>query len=194
MIRVVCLALVLNAVHVEAQNTPRSTISGEPISADRMEIYQDFLVYYQDQDGSRTAFTLNLAQTTVPFEEHGGDRLLCLKQFKPEELVSSSLHMFRMTAAFEKLSVRVVDPKKHKVQDPGDAIRKGEPVDEAVATGFAAAVFTFSEIVFDASHTHAAFSYSFRCGTLCGHGGIVVYELKNGKWVQSENRCGRWIS
>jgi hypothetical protein len=101
MIRVICLAFVVGAVHVEAQNTPRSTISGEPISADRMEIYQDFLVYYQDQNSSKAAFTLNLAQTTVPFEEHGGDRLLCLKQFKPEELVSSSLHMFRMTAAFQ---------------------------------------------------------------------------------------------
>lgn len=194
MIRVVCLALVLSVVPVDAQNSPRSKISGEPISADRMEIYQDFLVHYQNENSSKAAFTLNLAQTTVPFEEHGSDRLLCLKQFKPEELVSSSLHMFRMTPAFQNLSVRVVDSKKYKVQDPGDAIRKGQPVDDAVAAGFAAAVFTFSEIVFDASHTHAAFSYSFNCGALCGHGGIVVYELKNGKWGQSENKCGRWIS
>ena len=36
-------------------------------------------------------------------------------------------------------------------------------------------------------------SYSFRCGSLCGQGGTVVFEKKDGVWKKSQN-CGGWIS
>ena len=193
MTRFFYLAFVLSIAALNAQNSARSTTSGEPISAERMVIYQDFLSHYQDEDGSKKTFVLNLAQTTVAFEPESGDRLTCLKHFTQDELMSSPPHMFRPTD-FQNRSIRIVDPKKQQIHDPGEAINKGQSVDDAVSAGFASAIFTLSEIVFDASHTHAAFSYSFHCGALCGDGGDIVYELKSGKWKKSGDACGMWIS
>jgi hypothetical protein len=90
--------------------------------------------------------------------------------------------------------INLVDPKKHKLKDPGAAIHNGTSVDQAVTAGFASGLFTFSEIVFDSDHKLAAFRYSFVCGILCGNGGTVIYELKDGKWSPTKRRCSSWIS
>jgi hypothetical protein len=164
-------------------------MSSEALSADRMEIYRDFLHGYNN--GSKSV--LNVSQLTVALSPDESDQKGCLSKFSSEDLAIPSVHAFSGDA-FPGLAVRLVDPKTHKISDPGDAIRDGVPVDQAVQRGFAAGLFTFSEIAFDASHTHAAFSFSFVCGGLCGHGGTIVYELSNGKWKQSKEQCGRWIS
>ena len=90
--------------------------------------------------------------------------------------------------------VRLVDPDKHKMHDPGRSIFRGQSVDDAVETGFAAGLFTFSEIVFDNSHTHAALRYSFVCGSLCGHGGTVVFTKERDTRKPAREGCRQWVS
>jgi hypothetical protein len=104
-----------------------------------------------------------------------------------------TVHVFS-EGAFPKDSVRLVDPDKHKLRDPGTSIREGQSVDDAVDAGFAAGLFTFSEIVFDNSHTHAALSYSFNCGSLCGHGGTVVFTKEGNRWKRAKHDCAYWMS
>jgi len=154
-----------------------------------MEIYRDFLHGYNNGSNS----VLNVSQLTTAFAPDESDQKGCLSKFSVGELATPAVHRFS-DDAFPGPSVRLVDPKKHQGKDPRDAIRGGASVDDAVRAGFAAGLFTFSEIAFDASHTHAAFSFSFWCGSLCGHGGVIIYELYESKWKQARSNCGRWIS
>jgi hypothetical protein len=172
-----------------SQDAPKPVLSPAPLSDERMTIYRDFLHSYDN--GSKTV--LNISQLTGQLWVQDDDRKGCLKDFAPSDLETPVIHTFSADA-FPSEKVRLVDPKSHKRADPGDAIRHGASVEDAVTSGFAAGIFTFSEIVFDTSHTHAAFSYSFVCGSLCGNGGVVIYELQAGKWRPSKTSCGSWIS
>jgi hypothetical protein len=91
-----------------------------------------------------------------------------------------------------------VDPEKqHKAieeSDPNNAIRRGQDVKIAVDAGFTAGLLTLSEVAFDKKHQHAAMSFSFVCGGLCGHGGTIVFKKENGKWKESKRQCSSWIS
>jgi hypothetical protein len=172
-----------------AQDAPSAKLSAVPIGTEQMVIYRDFLTSYRN--GSKRV--LNVSEVTGTFRMSDYDLGGCLKNFKKSDFNASIIHSFNADD-FPKDKVRLIDPKTHKRADPGDAIRNGVSVDEAVTDGFAAGVFTFSEIAFDSTHTHAAFSFSFVCGGLCGHGGVIVYHLQNGHWRQSKAGCSRWIS
>jgi hypothetical protein len=180
--------LALCVVSAIAQQAPKPAVSPEALGSERMGIYRSFLDRYDNGSGS----TLNIAQSTVAFEPREFDKS-CLKEFKADDLAVRVLHNFAPDA-FAERKVRLVDPAKHKRQDPDDALLRGETVDQALADGFAAGLFTFSEVVFDSSHTHAAFSYAFVCGRLCGHGATIVYDLQDGKWKQSKVGCSSWVS
>ena len=90
--------------------------------------------------------------------------------------------------------LRLVNADQHPLADPEAGIRQGQSVNDAVRTGFAAGILRMSEILFNSKHDLAAFNYSFVCGSLCGHGATVIFELKGGKWKQSGRNCGYWIS
>ena len=169
-----------------------STPSQKPVKdsfvADNLTIYRDFLQSYTD--GSKSP--LNIAEVTVPFQPDNTDRWRCLRRFHDSDLGSTSVHTFA-ASAFPPPN-RLVDPNNHRLSDPWKGIQRGQSVDGAVDNGFAAALFTFSEIVFDSSRTHAALSYSFVCGSLCGNGAIILYEKQNGTWKRSKGRCGEWVS
>lgn len=172
-----------------AQTATETPVSKDPISSERMGIYRDFLAKYNN--GSKA--TLNVSQTTVSFSPDDMDRTGCLKAFRTEDLRATAPHTLPGDA-FPNIAAKLVDPFVHKIHDPEDGMRRGQNVDNAVEAGFAAGLFTFSEIVFDASHTHAAFSYSFHCGMLCGHGAVTIYESRGGKWQASKVSCAHWIS
>lgn len=165
----------------------RSTItpSPDPLTPEQMSIYRMFLNQYNN--GSKAI--LNIAQDTVPFDADEDDFSGCMKTFARNSSHASIRHTFRVDA-FEKQNARLVDPEKHAIRDPGDAIGHGESVDSAVEAGFREGLFTFSEIVFNRSHTRAAFSYSFHCGRLCGHGETVIFEVTRGQWMRSKAQCG----
>jgi hypothetical protein len=90
--------------------------------------------------------------------------------------------------------VRLVDPDTWTPRDPGDAIAKGETVHSAVRSGFDHGLMTFSAVVFDKSHSIAAFTYSFVCGRLCGNGGTAIFKATPGGWIRTDKQCGGWIS
>jgi hypothetical protein len=179
------LALV-TACAVAQQKEP--TISPSPFGADQKVIYNDFLAdYTKDFPG-----TLNVADTTTGLQLMGEQHPACLKDFP--KLSTVDTHRFSSDFFAPLIKVRLVNPSLHKKRDPGEAIRRGESVDDAVKAGFAAGIFTLSEIVFNPTRDRATFTYSFVCGSLCGNGGTVIYHHVSGKWVQERNTCGSWIS
>lgn len=178
--------LMLFPASLTAQTGSSSAASPD---AEQMSIYRSFLLTYT-QGGPRVV--LNISQDIVKFEPEDYDRKDCLAGFSDDALKTSRPGTFTAGAFPEH---HMVDPKHHEGSDPGDAIRKGDSVDHAVREGFSRALFTFSDVVFDKDHLHAAFRYSFHCGALCGHGATIVFEKgKNGVWKQSKRNCGSWIS
>jgi len=186
--KLLLLLFVLSSVFAYAQKEKPVPISRQPVDQERLTIYRTFLASYLEKD-SKTS--LNISQTTAPFPSRDYDAKGCMAGFRPDDLKVSEVHFFGADAFPGN---HLVDPKRYKVHDPGDAIKQGQTIDKAVHEGFVHALFSFSEIVFDPSHTHAAFSYSFFCGGLCGHGATVVYELNDGRWQSSSRICGFWIS
>jgi hypothetical protein len=168
-----------------------------PLPADNLAIYRDFLSGYNNGSGA----VLNVANTTEAFlnaNPVSNEQKSCLSDVHITQLYSAVVHKFSADA-FPADKVKLVDPAAHRRNDPSDGIRSGQSIEDAVHAGFAAGLFTFSEIVFDATHTHAAFQYSFVCGRLCGNGGTALYDKlpdDHGKprWQLSKKICGSWIS
>jgi len=131
---------------------------------------------------------MNVAEVTDILQPDDGDYSGCMKGF-PKAPPGKIIH--RLTEDFgQQNHLRIVDPRTHKVQDPQDGMRKGQPVESAVAAGFNTGVLTLSEIIFDENHKRAAFHHSFYCGGLCGHSETVVFEKRRGMWKPSKNSCG----
>jgi hypothetical protein len=172
-----------------AQSTPKPKLTVEPLTSEQISIYRAFIADYDN--GSK--YILNMAQTTDTFEADSGDLAGCMKTFNKTNSRAMAAHSFP-SDAFPTDKVHLVDPGKHEISDPGNAIGEGQSVDDAVEAGFKAGLFTFSEVVFDTAHTHAALNYTFHCGSLCGHGGTVVFIKARGIWKRSKANCGSWIS
>jgi len=154
-----------------------------------MEIYRDFLHTYT-QNSKRKSLNVSQFTRALRPEELGDES--CLKEFRDGKTQTGVTH--RLSAdAFNPNHVRLVDPAHYKIRDPGDGIKRGESVHDAVKAGFAAGIFTFSEVVFNEMHTRAGFSVSFVCGGVCGNGHTVIYELTQGHWRQIAV-CGIWVS
>ncbi len=95
-------------------------------------------------------------------------------------------------------NIRLVDANKQAVivqsNDPSKPIRESEPIETAVNGAFLTGLFSMSEIAFDKEHRRALVSYSFVCGSLCGSGGVWMFEKIDGLWKKSERVCGGWVS
>ena len=127
------------------------------------------------------------------------DETDCMRGLSSESR-GNEVHRFRqedLPGLGAASDIRLVDPEAHasevREHDPGDAIRNGTSADDAVKDGFAHGLFTFGEIWFDRSHTHAVVSFRFWCGSLCGHGSTMLLEKRNGAWKQKK-QCGGWVS
>ena len=176
-------------LYSQAQSPQTPALSTTPLTQEQISIYREFLSGYNN--GSKAI--LNVSKTTGTFEAVEGDLAGCMKSFSKSNSRITTVHVFP-SDTFPADHVRLVDPQKHKLRDPGTSIHQGQSVDDAVDAGFASGLFTFSEIVFDNSHNHAALNYSFHCGSLCGHGGTVVFTKEHDKWKQTKQSCGQWIS
>lgn len=178
--------------------TDKPTLSKNPLTPEQNEIYGVFLDSYLTTNkypGSDKNLT-NLSDKTYPFElsDFGGPET-CLKDVELNNLpeVEHTIHFLSVDISKGR-PVTLIDRDKHKVHDPGKSIRKGDSVDHAVTQGFKSGVLSISEIAFDKAHRFAFFRYSFYCGSLCGQGGMVVFEKEGDKWKRSERRCSSWIS
>lgn len=182
------VALVILRGFSFAQTPPQSAFSKAPLTRDQIAIYRSFLSSYR----TGLDVPINLSDVTEEFKPDEMDVKGCLKEFAPVT-AASQLHLF--TNEFSELDhIRVIDASRHQTSDPGDGIRKGSSVDDAVRAGFAAGVLRVSEIILDSTHQLAAMSYSFYCGSLCGNGGTIIFELRDGNWKQSKRTCARWVS
>ena len=179
---------------------PKPVLSKTPLSADSMLIYKAELRRYLGGDGD-SKHPLNVSQSTGTFdvtlaanEPSAG----CVSGLELEgsDAARTEFHQFAADAFTDFPGVRLVDPEKQakiiKRNDPERTIQAGSPVHDAVAGAFQTGMLTFSEIVFDKSHTHAVLRYTFWCGKLCGHGGSLVYK-KDKEWTL-DHLCGNWIS
>lgn len=109
----------------------------------------------------------------------------------------SIIHEFDSQSALPA-NVTLVDSKKQmakvKENDPGRTMQQGDSVEHAVESAFASGLLTLSEVAFDKTHRYAVMNFSFVCGGLCGHGGIVILQKVNGRWKRTDRQCGGWIS
>jgi len=197
----IALLLITTAVlsWCQEDSEPKPTLSNEPLTAEQVAVYSAFLKVYDY--GSDT--NLNVANVTDPldlsmFEMKEGRG--CLKGIFFGNLKQARSVVHRMDSAFANTSkITLVDPEKQsevvKENDPQKALLHGEKdLDKAVDTAFATGLFTFSEIVFDKKHTWAVMAFSFHCGRLCGHGGMVVLHKANKEWKVTKRECDSWIS
>jgi len=179
-------------------DTSKPVKSSTPLSADEIAIYTAVLrIYSGDKDAN-----LNVSAKTYPLDPSapttGFDRPECLNGVRLDNLptVSHSYHDLPPEVLPSK-AMRIVDPKTQArivhSNDPGNTIRKGKPVKDAVEAAFTTGLFSMSEIAFDKEHRFAAVRYSFWCGSLCGHGSTLVFEKVNGEW-RNTRKCGGWIS
>jgi hypothetical protein len=122
-----------------------------------------------------------------------------LRGIDPQNFARAA-HSFRILTSdvLDAKNIRLVDADKQtkavETNDPRSSIRQGKSVETAVTRAFSTGLFSVSEIAFDKEHLRALVSYSFVCGSLCGSGGVWVFEKVGGAWKKSGRVCGGWVS
>lgn len=126
-----------------------------------------------------------IKQYTECAREDGNERIRWMK-ISPDRDISGIL--------VKLPNVTWIDAKKWHAVDPGALIAKGQSVDSAVDAGISHGLMTLSAITFNQQHDVAMFTYSFRCGSLCGNGGTIMFKRSPAGWVRSKVSCGGWES
>ncbi len=183
------------AVGQEPPNA-KPKVSDRPLTAEQLAVYRVVLHGWMDAELQ----TINLAVETVPLETSGptGDED-CEKGLDLEPASPGVVHRFRQEdlPQLGRGKIGLVDAEKQRKEvadnDPEKTIQRGLSIEDAVRNGFAHGLVTLSEIRFDKEHKFAVVSYSFVCGSLCGNGGTMVLEKRDGAWTR-KSRCRDWIS
>jgi hypothetical protein len=168
--------------------------SRNPFSADEVAVYKSIL----DRWNSKSRSPLNVSNRTFPIDRDLSD-CGCLKGIGPENIASAA-HTFHILTGgvLDGKNIRLVDEDKQALivqsNDPSKSIREGKSVETAVNSAFSTGLFSVSEIAFDKEHRRALVSYAFVCGSLCGSGGVWLFEKIDGVWRKSEHACGGWVS
>jgi hypothetical protein len=193
------LAITFGAIYAVPQDeSPKQKVSKDALSDEQLAVYRAVLNdYVKDSRG-----TLNLSSKTYPLVVDEG----CTQGFKREQTNNSSVTLVHAFTTAPAPKVVLVDPEqqesKVKQNDPQNLIKKAiderEPVaggqlDKSLKLAFSTGLFSLSEIVFDKGHRHAFVSYSFVCGSLCGHGNDLVLEKTEKGW-KVRKACSSWIS
>jgi len=156
-----------------------SKVSSSSLNPEQMSVYRDLLAQWR----SNPSESINVADLTFVLEPDDGDFNGCMKEF-PHEQPLTEVHRFAKD--FEVANhVSLVDPKDHKILDPMDQMRQGEPVESAVRNSFDKGILYLSEVVFDRKHKRAAVRYGFVCGGLCGSSETVVLEKHRGETIEA---------
>ena len=165
-----------------------------PLSADDVAIYQDVIESWN----SGSPGLLNVSNRTYPIEHEVPD-CGCLKGIEVQSIADAarSFHVLT-TGLLRGRAIRLVDADKRAVivrsNDPGNSTHEGEPIGTVVSGAFSRGLFSMSEVAFDKDHRRALVSYSFVCGSLCGSGGMWLFEKVDGVWKKSDRVCGGWVS
>jgi hypothetical protein len=186
------VASLLLGVFLIPKEKNKLTISSTPLTTEEMEVYGIFL----DSFVGKGKVPVNFSDKTFPFTLLDTDKQgPCLEGIKLNNSAEASqtIHAFEPSISIGR-AIRLVDERKHKIKDPGKAIKNGESVASAVSAGFQSGLLRVSEIVFDEAHHFAVLRFSFYCGSMCGHGGALVFEKVYGKWKESNRSCPFWQS
>jgi hypothetical protein len=175
-----------------ASNKSKPTLSQTPLTSEDLELYGIFLDSFVGKGKELVNFSERTLPLTLADSDNEGPCLEGIRLKRSAE-AAQTIHMFPTSIA-DGRAIHLVDPSKHKLKDPGKAIKKGDSVGDAVAAGFRAGLLSVSEIAFDEAHHFAAFKFSFICGSLCGRGGTLIFEKIDGKWTKSNRACPSWIS
>ncbi len=198
------LAVLICALPMLAPSQEQSpTVSDQPLNPDQIAIYRAFLRGYNNGSGD----PLNVATKTVALRLEEDEQKGCLKGivFEDIEPAAKTVHVFRAENLQAK-NVRLVEPDAQtKIVEENDPQRlvhaaidgrvvSDRQLDEAVTNAFRTALLQVSEIAFDKTGRFAVMQFSFYCGSLCGHGGTLVFEKRKGRWRQTKRECGGWVS
>ena len=162
----------------------------------QLAVYRTMLVSWFQEDRAKVnlgGLTDSIHSTSDSLDKG------CYKGLNLEAVPVGQVHVIRPEdlAQLGPFEFHLVDPKAGEEEvsnnDPGEAIQKGETVDDAVKDGFTHGLLTLGEIQFNKAHTHALVSFSFVCGRLCGNGTTMVLEKKGGMW-RKKAQCGGWVS
>ena len=196
----VCLVLlVLSALRLasgQQSQEAKTIVSDRSLTTEQLAIYKTMLASWFE--GEKISGNLAIQTEPLDIKADYWDSS-CFKGLLLENISPGIVHRFRAEDldSLGSGALRLVDPEdQSKViheHDPGNAIRDGKPVDDAVEDGFSHGLLTLSEIRFDKTHTHALVQFSFRCGMLCGHATPMLLEKKNGIWKRKA-MCGGYVS
>jgi hypothetical protein len=193
------LTTVLAVIFLEAapaQMPPE--LSTQPLSADQIAVYQEFLRSYdanfrrnmQLQNYDQTAkahmatYTSQLGPAEFPvlLKLHG-----CLTDLG-SVVGGESIHL--IPNSLIPADMDLVDPATQRAKDRQERAQKAEAPSSGLKTD-TAGYLDLSEIVFTSDRRLAVFRYSYTSGGQGGTGGFEMYELEHSHWVQSRSRhCG----
>jgi hypothetical protein len=163
-------------------------------SEDQIEVYKAFLKSY----GTGSKWRLNVGNRTTTLEISEDDIRGCLAGLEPEPSSNFSAIHRLSSEMFRREKVQLVDAEQQQSlvsrTDPSRTIHEGESVDKAVEIAFSAGLLELSEVVFSVGRSFAVMEFSFSCGTLCGHGGTLVFERSGQEWKRSERSCHSYIN
>ncbi|HXM43687.1 MAG TPA: hypothetical protein VN924_20805 [Bryobacteraceae bacterium] len=154
-----------------------TTQSNVPLTSDEVAVYRAFLESYaKGSPGS-----VNLGNRTTPLELSESDTKNCLRgiRLKGQSGRARTVHTLDSSIIAGTKTVLVDAEHQRAVveaNDPGNTIRKGKTVTDAVGAAFALGLLIVSEITFDANHRCAVMAFGFVCGALCGHGAVLVFQ------------------
>jgi hypothetical protein len=196
----IAILVVISLGAVAQENAPKPRVSDAPLTSEEVAIYRAVLTGYLK--GSDRV--LNLANITEPLD--GADNA-CVRGLDARVAKESASSVHRVAPSIvADTKIVLVDPDRQqatiKENDPQNLMRKAiddhqkitdERLDQSIKSAVDTGLFTLSEIAFDREHRHAAVSYSFVCGGLCGNGNTLALKKVGHSWKVTR-RCGGWVS
>jgi hypothetical protein len=162
-------------------------------TSDASAIYSSFLAQWMKKDGA----PMNVANSAArPTPEDIAQYSECASGGAESSVrwITDTTDADLNSALSSLPRVKLVDPKHWQPVDPGNLIAKGQSVGTAVNAGIDNGLMTLSVISFNEAHDTAMLTFSFVCGSLCGHGGAVMFKKTPEGWVQSKEPCSSWMS
>lgn len=184
--RVVLITIIVSAC-VTAENKPG--INRSPMTSDRMAVYRAFFDSYSKP--------LKLAKRTVPFDlstEQGAECLRDIQFSKPDS--STTVHEFDIAALPSTITLVDSEEQEKIIRNVNSkqTWRNGKLVNESLEKAKTVGFLILSEVAFDEKHQYAVLTFSFECWGLCGSGGTIVFQKRNGAWLPSKRSCPHWAS
>jgi hypothetical protein len=176
-------------------------LTNEALSSDRVAIYHQFLTSDPALASTGEASALNVSSVTESFRYKSfvdPDRS-CLSLSYIFDLTTPRLHKLP-AEAFSTDRIHLIDSYTPQPSHNASAhapiffhhASMEVPPSEAKSPDRPDTLITLSEIVFDDTHTHAAFRYTIASGPNSAKGATVLYELSNGSWKPSASPCSEW--